>query len=309
MRFSFFSLTWLLLFAVASIARAAEPAAKTETAAKKDAPKYLLRYKFHAGEEIRSKVAQVATIETTISGSTQTTEMKSYSTKLWRITAVDADGAMTFEHSVENVDMRNQMSGRQEVRYNSQTDRVAPLGYEDVAKSVGKVLSVITIGPAGDVLKREEKTLHPASTNSGSMLVAPLPKDPVAIGFVWSTPQEVNVALEEGETKAIQTRQRYELEQVEKGVATIAVETQILTPVSNPKIRVQLIQRLTKGHIRFDIDAGRILSQRTDLDERVLGFSGADSAMHYAGKFTEELLPATAKTVAVEKSVAETGKK
>ena len=77
----------------------------------------------------------------------------------------------------------------------------------------------------------------------------------------------MTVALEEGETKLIQTRQRYELEKVDNGVATIAVETQILTPVSNPKIRVQLMQRLTKGHIRFDIAAGRILSQQTDLDE------------------------------------------
>jgi hypothetical protein len=101
---------------------------------------------------------------------------------------------------------------------------------------------------------------------------------------------EVNVTLDAGTTKAIQTRQRYELEKVDFGVATIAVETQVLTPVDDPKIRVQLIQRLTKGHLRFDIAAGRIVSQRTDLDETVLGFSGADSSMHYVARFDEQLL-------------------
>jgi hypothetical protein len=268
----------------------------------RDTTTYQLQYKFHRGEEIRTKVAQVATIETTIGGSTQTTEMKSYSTKLWRITAVDESGAMTLENLVENVDLRNQMSGRQEVRYNSQTDAAAPLGYEDVAKSIGKVLSVVTIGSTGEVLKRDDKLKRPVADQSGNMLVPPLPKEPIPIGHVWSVPTEVNVAVDEGGVRAIKTRQRYELEQVKNGEATIAVETQILTPTNDPKIRVQLIQRLSKGHIRFDIEAGRILSQRTDLDERVLGFSGAESAMHYVARFTEELLPTASKATAAATS-------
>jgi hypothetical protein len=59
-----------------------------------------------------------------------------------------------------------------------------------------------------------------------------------------------------------------------------------------------LIQRLTQGTIRFDIDAGRVLSQRLELDERVLGFNGPDSSLHYLGRFTEEYLPPPAKTAA-----------
>ena len=284
--------------------KSAAPAAQSATAppAESAAAKYLLRYKFHAGEEIRSKVAQLATVETTIGGTTQTTDLKSYSTKLWRITAVNAAGNMTIEHSVENVDMRNRMSGRQEVHYNSRTDLIAPLGYEDVAKSIGKVLSVVTIGPGGNVIKRDDKQLRAISEHTGSVLIPPLPKDPAAIGLVWSAPLEVNVALEGGAVKPIRTRQRYELEKVERGVATIAVETQILTPVNDPKIRVQLMQRLSKGHIRFDIDAGRIVSQRTDLDQRMLGFSGPDSSMHYVATFTEDLLPATPKTAAAHQA-------
>jgi hypothetical protein len=278
------------------------------TAAKPEIATYLLQYKFHQGEEIRTKVAHIATIETTIGGTTQTTDMKSYSMKLWRVTAVDKSGAATIENLVERVDMRNKMSGRQEVRYNSKTDTVAPLGYEDIAKSIGKVLSIVTLDPAGNVLKREDK-LARAAPNGGGMLVPPLPKEAIPIGHVWSLPQEVNVALDEGATKAIQTRQRYELEKVEQGIATIAVETQILTPTQDPKIRVQLIQRLSKGHIRFDLAAGRIVGQRTDLDETVLGFSGPDSSMHYVSCFAEELFPPSAETAAADVPAAAPGKK
>ena len=254
---------------------------------------YTLRYKLRQGEEIRTQVSQLATIETTISGSSQTTQMISLSTKLWRIKSVDAAGKITFEHLVENVDMRNEMSGRQEVHYNSQTDKAAPPGYEDVAKSLNTPLAVVSIDSAGNVFSRDEKH-RPAIDASGSVLVMPLPKEAVAIGYVWMLPGEVTVPLEDGSVKAIQTRQRYELEEVKDGIATISVETQIITPVSNPKIRAQLIQRLWKGHIRFDIDAGRMVSQRTDLDERVLNFSGPESSMHYVARFTEVLAPKAA---------------
>ena len=269
--------------------------AQSATAAK--AQKYTLRYKFHQGEQVRTKVSNLATIETTIGGSTQTTDMVSISTKLWRITKVDDAGNVTFEHCVEAVDLRNQMSGRQEVHYNSATDKTAPPGYAGIAETLGKPLTVVTMDAEGTVLKREQRQ-HTNLDNSGSVLVVPLPKEPIAPGHVWTLPYEVNVPLKDGTYKAIQTRQRYELLKVESSIAKIAVETQILTPVSNPEIRAQLIQRMWQGTMEFDIEAGRMIGQRTDLDERVLGFSGPESSMHYVARVTEELLPPETKTVA-----------
>ena len=51
----------------------------------------------------------------------------------------------------------------------------------------------------------------------------------------------------------------------------------MLTPVSDPKIQSQLMQRLQHGTIKFDLDAGRIYSSKMELDERVIGFRGAAS--------------------------------
>jgi hypothetical protein len=80
------------------------------------------------------------------------------------------------------------------------------------------------------------------------------------------------------------------------------MKTQLLTPVRNPKVRSQLIQRLTNGTVKFDIDAGRVISRQTDWDETVIGFEGPDSLMKYLARFTEELLPyeATARAPAEE---------
>jgi hypothetical protein len=277
------------LFAADSDADANVAAKAPASNAKLPGPKYSLRYQFHAGDEIRTEVDNMATVETTISGATATTEMVSLSHKLWRIHSVDKNGNVSFEHLIESVDMRNQMTGRQQIRYNSLTDKTAPPGYEDVAKSLGKPLTIATIDPWGAVLKREEKQ-HTNSDNSGSVLITPLPKEPAAIGYIWYLPGTVMVQLDGGGYKPILHRQRYELKKVEDGLATISVETQILSPVSNPKLRAQLIQRMWQGSLQFDINQGRMLSHRTDLDERVLGFHGPDSSMHYVARFAEKFV-------------------
>lgn len=252
--------------------------------------KYLLRYRFRAGEVVRSKVIQQTKIETTISGSTQAAEMTSISTKAWRVTNVDGDGPITFDTMIEAVDMRQKMSGRQEVRYNSKTDATAPPGYESAAASVGKLLTTVTIDPTGKLLSREKKN-QVGVDNLNAQIVVPLPKEPIAVGEPWSVPVDVTVSLDgtSANSKPLTVKNRYQLEKVENGIAFISVQT-VLPPVNDPRIRAQLIQRMTKGTIRFDIKAGRVLSQHTDLDEQVIGFSGPNSSLQYLGRFSEELI-------------------
>jgi hypothetical protein len=265
-------------------------------------PKHELRYKFQPGEIVRTKVLQQVVLDTTISGSTQTAETTSGSVKVWRITQVEPDGSITFEHSVESVEMRQKVSGREAITYNSKTDNEPPPQYEGVAKSVGVPLTVVTIDPSGKILKRVEKRASATGEQQNNQMVIPLPAQPTAVGESWNVPVDVTIGLEDGVTKVIKTRQHYTLEKVSNGVATISVATQVLTPVNNPKIQSQLIQRLTKGSIRFDIDAGRVLSQDIDLDEQVLGFQGPESNLHFLGRFTEEYIPPETKSAAKPKT-------
>jgi hypothetical protein len=287
----------LVLFPALFVALVAQSSAADDaTAAEAGAQdqKHALRYKFRPGETVRSKVVQQTKIETTIAGTTQTAEMTSISTKAWRVTSVNDEGHTTFDTMIEAVDMRQQMSGRLEVKYNSQTDKKPPAGYETAAASVGKVLTTITIDPTGKLLRREKKNQINVD-NLNALIVPPLPAEPVAIGEPWSVPLDVTVILDQGETKNLTIKNRYQLEKVDAGVATISVQT-VLPPLNDPKIRAQLIQRMTKGTIRFDIAAGRVVSQHTDLDEQVIGFSGPNSSLQYLGRFTEDLIPGETNT-------------
>ena len=98
----------------------------------------------------------------------------------------------------------------------------------------------------------------------------PADKQPIKPGVTWSIPDELKLPLDDGTIKKVQTQQQYKLEKVEAGVATIAVATQVLTPINDPKLQSQLVQRLQSGTIKFDIDAGRLLHKQLDIDQASL---------------------------------------
>lgn len=275
--------------------QAAERLAKTEA--------YDLRYKFAAGDELRYRTEHLSTVETRIQGVTQTAKCRSGSTKVWRVTKVDEKGNATFTHMVDDVDMWQQVTGREEQRYSSKTDKVAPPGYETVASSVGVPLADITIDVRGLVVKRDNKL--PQFTLGQGQLTLPLPPRPVKIGEFWNLPVDVRVQLESGQMKVVSTRVVYELKQVLTGVATIGMKTEVLTPINDQAVEAQLVQRLLEGEIKFDMDAGRVLSQELRQDKTVLAFKGAESRMQYLARYTEQLEePREPSTKPVEKQAA-----
>jgi hypothetical protein len=262
--------------------------------------KYLLRYKFQKGEELRWEVLQQSVTQASVSGIVKSTESVSKSTKLWRVKDVDAAGVATFEHVVEDVEMKQQLSGHDPVRYNSKTDKKAPDGFADLAQSVGVVLTEARLDPQGNVVSRKNRPAKASAQQEGPMTI-PLPKDPVAIGESWSYNHEADLVRQNQTRKKIKLVQKFTLEDVKTGVATIRVANQILTPISDPALEVQVIQRESTGTLKFDVEAGRVLSQQIDADKRVIGFRGDASSMHYLNRFSEKLIPAATRTAALPK--------
>lgn len=263
---------------------------------------YLLRYKFSEGEQIRWKVEHLATTETTIQGNTQTSKSRSGSTKVWKVTKVDNEGNITFTHSIDSVDMWQQVSDRPEIRYNSDEDQDVPEVYEHVAKTVGVPLATIQISSKGDIVNRDTPSSN-ANFGVGGIVML-LPPKPVKIGSRWHEPSELRTRLPNGQVKRVKIRKGYELTKVKTGVATIAVKTEVLTPVNDARIEAQLVQQLTEGTIKFDVENGRIISKQMDWDETVVGFNGADSLMKYLARFTEKLLTPEARTASKQRSNA-----
>ena len=246
---------------------------------------YRLAYRMKAGHNIRSRVVHLVSMDTKIEGEFESLKSRSVSTRVFQISNVDDQGNMTFVHLVEDAELWQKVTGKDEVRYDSKQNGVVPENYIKVAEAIGKPLATITVSPDGTVVRRNDAV---SQFNPGiGMLLPQLPPKSVRIGQRWFSMEKVRLRLQNGRVQAIQIRKQYKLEHVKNGLATITVRTQVLTPVSDPKVQSQLMQRLQHGTIQFDLDMGRIYSSKMELDERVIGFRGAASMIHYLSRMTE----------------------
>ena len=249
-----------------------------------------LRYRFEPGARIVTEVAHRALTETTMNGTTQTVETMTDSTKTWTVVDVAADGTATLEQSVDDVTMTSRTSDQGEIRWASSGTDEPPPGYELVPHALGVPLVRMKVAPDGRVIDRRElRPCPPAAT--GDLVVVPLPDGPVEVGHEWTIPQEIVVEVPAGPRKAVRTRLRYRLAAVRDGVATIAVDTTVLTPIDDPRLEARLLERIWDGEIRFDIAAGRVVSRRTGIDRRVVGFGGPQSSVRYKASLEESLAP------------------
>ena len=253
-----------------------------------DNGKYELRYRYRMGEVLRYRVLHQADMRSTIEGSTQEAESKSESIKAWKVTDVLPSGEIEFVHLVEAVRMSNRTPNQPEMKYDSEKDSSPPPAFRQAAGSIGVPLSVIRINSNGESVSREEKHPQPVVTEDMPITLR-LPDEPVAVGDEWDMSYHVEVERKSGDKMKVRTRRVCTLKSVKRGMATIAVEYQVLTPVS-AFIESQLIQRLTKGTVRFDLKRGRIISQKFEADHRVLGFAGEASSMRYVSRMEEQLL-------------------
>jgi len=261
----------------------------TTSLAAADTTSVLLRYEFRLGDAIESRVEHRALTETTMNGVTQSVETMTDSTRTWRVTAVDEAGAATLEQFVDDVTMTSRSSDRGELRWASDGDAEPPPGYEGVRLSLGAPLVRMRVARDGRILERRE--LRPCPTAaSGDLVVVPLPDGPVEVGQEWTIPQEIVVEVPGGPRKAVRTRLRYRLEAVRDGMATILIDTTVLTPVDDPRLEARLLERIWDGEIRFDIETGRIASRRTAIDRRVVGFGGPESSVRYKASLAERIV-------------------
>ncbi len=253
---------------------------------------HLLQYKLRAGEQLISSVSHQSETQTKIAGVTEDSSARTTSTKVWQVESIDESGNMTFVYRIDRVEISQTIDGER-VSYDSADDVDVPTVFQKVADSVSKPLARITINPAGELVKRDRDFKNPF-LGLGEVTIA-LPNEAVAVGAEWNVQRDLRLQLDDRRYKMIRVRELYRLEKVSAGVATISLLTQPLTPIIDPSVQAQLIQQLSKGTIKFDIDAGRLLSKQLDWSEQVFGFQGPDSSMRYNATWSEELLPSTTK--------------
>ncbi|MEQ8838538.1 MAG: hypothetical protein RID07_17165, partial [Lacipirellulaceae bacterium] len=193
-----------------------------------------------------------------------------------------------FMHVVESIKMTNRQPQKGVAKYDSTKDKNPPAIFQQAASAVGVPLTLVRIKPSGEIVQREEKHPQPKVTEDMPITLQ-LPKKPIAVGGKWDRDYQFTMERKNGGKMKVQTRRLCKLVSVKSGVATIEVTYQVLTPIE-PYIESLLLERMTKGKVRFDIARGRVISQNHEVDRRVLGFAGKTSSMHYVSRLEERLI-------------------
>ncbi len=255
---------------------------------------YLLRYSLSDGQRLNYEVTHVAKTKTRIQGKEEISQVHTVSKRHWQVGEV-TDEKMTFDHVVDAVDMTQQQGDQDELRWSSESGEDAPKVFTRVAEQIGKTLSTVSINDRGQEKDRQDNGGTKASLGMGSLTLA-LPGDPIKIGDSWAVPREIKTRTEDGLVKPIKIRELYTLEKVHSGVATLSIKSEPLTPIDEESVRAQVIQQLSNGTIRFDLDAGHLISKELNWDETVVGFQGANSMMEYRARMTERLIDNVTRT-------------
>ncbi|EMI26046.1 DUF6263 family protein [Rhodopirellula europaea] len=260
---------------------------------------YSLKHSLQPGQTLRYEVTHVAKTKTRINGSEEIANVHTKSNRAWTVAEAN-DSEMTFDHSIESVAMTQQNGDADEVQWDSTTGEEPPKIFSVVASQIGTPLATVTINKQGQEVRREDHAGSKSSLGMGTLALA-LPDKPVKIGESWAVPTEIKARTEDGFVKQIKIRQLYTLKKVKAGVATLSVKSETLTPIEEESLRAQVIQQLSNGTLRFDVDNGYLLSKELIWDESVVGFQGPGSMMEYRAKMTEELLPADSSTTVASK--------
>ena len=277
-----------------TVAFAVIPFGYSVIGAEDETSKYLLRYSLTDGQQLNYEVTHVAKTKTRLKGEEEISQVHTVSRRHWDVGDV-SETDMTFDHVVDSVEMTQQQGEQEEIRWSSESGAEVPVQFSKVAERIGKTLSTISINARGQETNREDNGGSKASLGMGSLSLA-LPEEPIAIGDSWAVPREIKTRTEDGMIKPIKIRELYTLEKVKSGVATLSIKSEPLTPIDEASVRAQVVQQLSNGSIKFDLDAGYMISKELNWDETVVGFQGPNSLMEYRARMSERLIDEVVRT-------------
>ena len=262
-------------------------------------PRVQLAYRFETGAFSNYEVVNKSTITSQYQQLVETVSHETTARKQFRVVSIDEAGNATLEPVVQRVIMSAKFGSADPIVCDSDKPEDAPGQFKDVLKTINKPIARVQVTASGEMLKVTLLEGAPDGMTAAGGLNDPrlnfltvLPKEPVGVGASWKDRFDVPVTIGQSGLKQPVTLQRnYEVTKLEQGIATISLKTTVITPVADPQIEVQLMQRALTGVLEFDTARGCVLSQRTIASKVVVGAFGPQSQAQGSMETYERWLP------------------
>lgn len=297
--------------APASTKAADAPAsADKEPGKKNDAEKpqkHVLRFKFKADQTVRYEITSKMEMKTIFNGLTEQVRNSSDVRKAYKVTSVNGEGEGSLEMVIEWTRMIAEFDDGVAVtkrsEFQSDDPMKRPAQFLPIYAKIGRPQALIRFNALGRPLEvkpllvdREDSKTPLAALGSADApyesYLVPLPEDPVAVGDTWKESFQGVARDAAGLPMRIAMQRVYKLNEVKDGQAQIGFRTVILTPIQDPAVQAQILQRETAGQIVFDVEQGQIVSRDVSVDKLVVNPFGQGSSMKALTTFREKLIPA-----------------
>lgn len=268
-----------------------------------------LRYRFAPGEVVRYRAESEATFLARKGDLTEKNASKSSSEHHYEVVAVASDGTATLRLAIDRVRMQAAFNDQTPVAFDSDSAEEPASQFRGVRRSVGKPLAELRVLPNGKTIDARRLTdaepdmpvngaTGPDGETTGVFTV--FPERPLRPGDEWSDTFKTRVSVTARLSREVTLIRRYRLETVERGAALVSVRSALLTPIDDPQLLVQLIQRQFVGTVRFDLASGRVTSRTTEADNTEIGWADGDGSLRAVSQWTERLIDAQPAAVSLK---------
>jgi hypothetical protein len=246
------------------------------------------QFKWQKGQIYNYKIKHVTSVVETLEKGTNKSESTLDLVNRWTVTDLDAKGVATL--SLTLVQMRNEQkrANGDTLLFDSQNlDKSTPELREQMVKYIGQTVAVVRLDGFGRVL--EVKQGNAANFDVEPPFVVVFPDAKAAVGQAWRRP--INLVLEPpfGTGEKFELEQRYDCRKLDKGMATIGIKTEFKTIPDNARERLPLLQKEIEGEVVVDLQAGRLVSARLNIDKTVENHQGKGTSYQFKSQYVRDL--------------------
>lgn len=257
--------------------------------------KVALRYRFEPGQVVRYDVTLNDDYKIQVGSSTDEPYSHQTSVKSYTVKSVLPDGSAVMQLTIESVQLEIQQNG-ETFRYNSSADSTPqeqPV-FQAMKNLVGKPHLQITMSPRGEVsaftpmVPGNQVPDNPQQVAFDVLLR--LPEAPLAVGEDWKEDLEIVLPIPDSMlTRTIKLQRRYTLKSLDGDLATIDVQTKILSLLESTDEEMQLLRRTPSGTVVLNLKKGQLISKRLHQDNQVSGFERGASFMGFRQQLIENI--------------------
>jgi hypothetical protein len=265
---------------------------QTKTDAGDEPQRWLLRYQFRDGQQLRYVSDQESTVDAQAGGARKTDVSKVKQQRLFTVNEVTDEEVAHLVMQFEHVRMQIQSDDKPPVVFDTSmaADEVPKL-FQQAAHRLGGSAAKYRLTTTGLTASSgdSDSAVETEFVDANSFLI-PLPEAEVAIGDTWKVESKVKVRVTAEISRHVVILRTFRLKDVRDGIASISFDSSVMSRTPSVTVRAQLIQATPKGDVEFDIERGLMLKREIRFDQTVLGALGPQTVLASWGKTTERLL-------------------